>query len=297
LKLVPAGGEKEWAFEALPKPPGFDPDDEANRRLLSLEGVWIGIVPASLSPQVLTDPDDACTPIVTRLVLDGVFDRVEIRHSTLDPGGEQARLEPLECTPIPLVILEIRGQVEELMVERAILGPIHETTSEADPCSIGKITLCDSIVQSLVAAEPALRTRIGEVHLERTTVFGDVVVNRLYASEALIQGVVRVTDNQHGCFRFSAAAGGTSSRLPPQFESHIFADGVPNHFFVSRRFGDAGYAQLSETAAEVVVRGAENGSEMGAFSGLLNPVKLDDLRAKVAEFMPFGLIAQYIRET
>ena len=204
---------------------------------------------------------------------------------------------PLECTPIPLVILEIRGQVEELVVESAILGPIHETTSEADPCSIGRITICDSVVQSLVAAEPALRTRIGEVHLERTTVFGDVVVNRLYASEALIQGVVRVTDNQHGCFRFSAAAGGASSRFPPQFESHVFGGGVPNHFFVSRRFGDAGYARLSQTAAEVVVRGAENGSEMGAFSGLLGPVKLDDLRAKVAEFMPFGLIAQYLRET
>lgn len=297
LKLVPAGGGAEWTFSALPKPPGFDPEDEANRRLLSMEGLWIGIVPSSLTPQVLTTPGEACAPVVSRLVLDGVFDRVEIRHSTLDPGGEQARLEPLECLPIPFVVLEIRGQVEELLIESAILGPVHESTSETDPCSIGTITIRDSIVQSLVADEPALATRIGEVHLERSTVFGDVVVNRLYASEALVQGVVRVTDNQRGCFRFSAASGGASSRLPPQFESHVFADGIPNHFFVSRRFGDAGYAQLSETAAEVVVRGAENGSEMGAFSSLFGPIKLDDLRAKVAEFMPFGLIAQFLRET
>ncbi len=106
-----------------------------------------------------------------------------------------------------------------------------------------------------------------------------------------------MTDNQHGCFRFSAAADHPDKRLPPRFESHLFAGGIPNHFFVSRRFGDPGYAQLSETAPEEIVRGAENRSEMGVFSNLFNPIKLDDLEAKVNEFMPFGLIAQYIHET
>jgi hypothetical protein len=85
--------------------------------------------------------------------------------------------------------------------------------------------------------------------------------------------------------------------LPPQFESHFFAPAIPNHFFTSRRFGDPGYAQLSETAPESILRGAENRSEIGAFSRLLSPIKLDDLKAKVNEFMPFGLIAQYINET
>ena len=53
----------------------------------------------------------------TRLILDGIFDRVEIRHSTLDPGGEQARVDPLLCTSIPVVELEIRGQIEELIID------------------------------------------------------------------------------------------------------------------------------------------------------------------------------------
>ena len=152
-------------------------------------------------------------------------------------------------------------------------------------------------MRGIRAGENAITTRIGEVHLERVTVFGDVVVNRLYATEALIQGVVRVTDNQHGCFRFSAASRHVSQRLPPQFESHLIAGGIPNRFFVSRRFGDPGFAQLSEAVPPEILRGAENGSEMGAFSGLLGPIKLDDLKAKVNEFMPFGLIAQYINET
>ena len=41
---------------------------------------------------------------------------------------------------------------------------------------------------------PRLSSRIASVGLERVTVFGDVVVDRLYATEALIQGTVRVTD-------------------------------------------------------------------------------------------------------
>jgi hypothetical protein len=85
--------------------------------------------------------------------------------------------------------------------------------------------------------------------------------------------------------------------LPQQFESHLFAPAVPNHFFASRRFGDPGYAQLSETAPVEIVRGGENRSEIGAFNRELASIKLDDLKAKVNEFMPFGLIAQYIIET
>jgi hypothetical protein len=86
-------------------------------------------------------------------------------------------------------------------------------------------------------------------------------------------------------------------RLPKRYESPLFAPGLPNHFFTSRRFGDAGFAQLSATAPDTIARGAENRGEMGAFNLLLNPVKRDDLETKVLEFMPFGLIPQFIFET
>lgn len=297
LQLRPAEGGDSWTFTALDKPPGFDPEDESSRRLMSLEGLWIGITPTTLDAQVLVDPDDVCSPVETLLVLDGVFDRVEIRHCTLDPGGERARVDPLECTPIPFVTIEVRGQVEELVIESCITGPIREATGDTDPCSVARIVLCDSIVQSPDPSQPAIVTRTGAVHLDRVTVFGDVVVNRLFASEALVQGLVRVTDNQHGCFRFSATDDRPDRRLPPQFESHLVPRGIPNHFFVSRRFGDPGYGQLSLTAPETIVRGAESTSEIGAFSSLFNPIKANDLRIKVNEYMPFGFIAQYVYET
>ena len=294
INRVVTGGT-EWVFQSEPKaavPPG-QPEPPTNFRSLILEGLWIGIEEQASGP-ISGD----CSPIPASLVLEGVFDRVVISHCTLDPGGEKARIAPNQCEAIPFVQLVVRGDIEELIIESSIVGPIVEDKVTGDPGAIQKLIINDSIVQSIDADTlPAITTELGTVEMQRVTVFGDVNLNRLIASEALIQGVVKVTDNQHGCFRFSATNDDPDKRLPPQFESHLFKPAVPNHFFVSRRFGDPGYAQLSETAPQEVVRGAENRSEIGAFSSLLNPIKLDDLRAKVNEFMPFGLIAQFINET
>jgi hypothetical protein len=292
VKRVVAGGT-EWVLEAEQKPSPPDPDLEKNLRNLTLDGLWIGIEEEGAAPSA-----GSCAPEPASLILQGVFDRVVIRHSTLDPGGEKARIDPNQCQSIPFVQIVVRGDIEELVIESSIVGPIVEDEVTGDPGSIQKLIIRDSIIHSIDPDNlPAIATDLGRVEIERATVFGDVRVNRLEASEALIQGVVKVTDNQHGCFRFSAANDHAEKRLPPQFESHLFKPAVPNHFFVSRRFGDAGYAQLSDTAPSEVVRGAENRAEIGAFSGLLNSIKLDDLNAKVNEFMPFGLIAQFINET
>ena len=291
VSLVPGGNAREWIFEAAAK---VNADDV---RCLTLDGLWIGVNPDGIPDEVLADPADACTPVEAVLAIEGDFDRVVIRHCTLDPGGERARLVANTCTPIASVVLEIRGQVRELVIESSIVGAIREVTSDTDPCSVGKIIIRDSIVQSLLPATAAIATRVGEVQLDRVSVFGDVAVNRLDASEAIIQGLVRVLDNQHGCFRFSATDERPARRLPRQFESRLFAPAIPNHFFTSKRFGDPAFAQLSRTAPQTIATGAEHGSEMGAFSGLLNPIKRRDLERKVIEFMPFGLIPQFIFET
>ncbi len=230
-------------------------------------------------------------------MIEGEFDRVLIRHCTLDPGGTRAESDPGTCLTIPAVTLEIRGQVRELIIESSILGPVREATSTTDPCSAGQIVIRDSIVQRIVGNDPAVESRVADVILERVTVFGDVRVNRLEATEALIQGTVIVLDNQHGCFRFSAAHDTPEKRMPRRFESHLFEPRIPNHYFTSRTFGDPGYAQLSQTAPDSIVRGAENRGEIGAFNHLLSPIKRDDLERKVLEFMPFGLIPQFIPET
>jgi hypothetical protein len=77
----------------------------------------------------------------------------------------------------------------------------------------------------------------------------------------------------------------------------VLAPAIPNHVFVARRFGDPGYAQLGPTAPEDIRRGGENRSEIGVFNRRLLPIRRADLEGKVAEYLPFGLIAQFIRET
>ena len=60
--------------------------------------------------------------------------------------------------------------------------------------------------------------------------------------------------------------------------------------------------QAFETAThagerDALRRGAENGSELGAWSASLNPIKEDSLARKVEEYLPFGLAPMFIRET
>jgi hypothetical protein len=227
--------------------------------VLTLEGLWIGASGAH------------------RIVLQGDYERVIVRHCTLDPGGESATGAAIN--PVPLVI---EGNVEELVVENSITASI----ATAGAGLLDRLTAHDSVLHSLLL--PA-----GYADLARVTVFGGADLNRLDATEVLITGLADVTNTQAGCFRFSAAAEG--SRVPHPYESHFFTDN--NHFFTSRRFGQPGYSQLSETAPLFLLRGAENGSEIGAWSGLINPIKADSLRAKVDEFAPFGRIPIYINET
>ena len=229
---------------------------------LTIEGVWIG------------------TSAPFSLVLAGNYKTVTIRHSTLDPGGVNALANPI--APLPI---EITGNVETLVIDHAITAPISLNGG-----SVKTLEISDSIVQSINPATPAIDLPLSKLDIRRSTVFGAVNGDRLYASEALFTGIVDIADTQDGCFRFSGAP--TGSRVPHPYESHFFEDA--EHNFTSRRFGQAGYAQLSQSAPTGLLTGAENGSEIGAFSSLIGPIRLAGLRAKVDEFMPFGLIPVFL---
>jgi hypothetical protein len=139
--------------------------------------------------------------------------------------------------------------------------------------------------------------------LRRVTVLGELDVEELDASAALITGFADVTNTQKGCFRFSAVLrrrdpfnpASPHSRVPHPYESHWLDDA--SALFTSTRFGDPAFCQLSEAAGLPLSRGAENGSEIGAFSSLLNPIKRDSLQMKIREFAPFGLLPFFVYET
>lgn len=248
---------------------------------LLIDGLWIGATGAARAVE-----------------LRGDYETVTLRHVTLDPGGRNTQNQPL-----PPVTLRLVGNVERLVIENSILGPIRLGAGG----TVGRIEISDSIVDGRnVAGQQAIVADNGQVSLARVTVFGGLDLEWLYATEALITGFADVTNTQAGCFRFSAVSerrdplqpvgpGNPHSRVPRPYESHFLPR--TTGFFTSTVFGQPGYAQLSEAAPDTLRRGAETGSAIGAFSRLLDPIKTDSLRAKVDEFAPFGVLPFTIFET
>ena len=252
---------------------------------LVLDGLWLGA--SSVDNEVI-------------LRGDGDYETVTIRHCTLDPGGSRT----IAGDPVWPVRLVIEGKIETLRIEHSIVSQI----SLRDNGFIEHLEIVDSIVD--VAAHMdiwpgegplqtlALNLPSTEVHLQRVTVLGAVDVNRLWATDTIIIGIVDVTDTQNGCFRFSAAP--LASRLPKAYEAFFLDSSVFNHIeglFTSQQFAHHGYAQLSQAAPQQISQGAENGSEMGAFCSELAAIKQANLETKINEYMPFGLIPLFIFET
>lgn len=320
-----------------------------NSRLI-LDGLWIGAAPPDKGEKEYN------------IILTGNYEKVFIRHCTLDPGEETA--VDANGKKIHAVSLVINGYVEQLVIDASITGPIQigkngllerliirdsilqaqgETPAidfvtalsssrsafKLTPANLGylekagvpaiTLTNLESIknrvftvkskfvekVKNLIGAAPmktyksallkysSLALNTLGLELNRVTVLGQLKAHRLWASDSLITGRVEVTDTQDGCFRFSAAP--VDSRLPRAYESYMFTGHA--HYFTSRSFAEPGYGQLSETVPVEIERGAENGAEMGAFNKLLNPVKLDSLKAKAEEYMPFGRVPIFIKKT
>ena len=98
-------------------------------------------------------------------------------------------------------------------------------------------------------------------------------------------------------FRFSAAAAADDARLPRAIPVATIGGRCANHWFVARRFGNAGYAQLSGTCPDSIRRGGENGAEMGVFNRVIDAIRRDDVRIKLDEYAPISVIADLVIET
>jgi hypothetical protein len=227
------------------------------------------------------------------IVLTGNYEEVVVTHCTLDPGGagitttfeQNARGEDLKPTR-----LVIQGHVKRLVVTSSILGGI---VTAADGV-VEHLDMQDSIVQSVERAQQAVSLSQGEALVNRCTILGRARFHQLYASEVILYGAILVDNQQDGCLRFSAWVVGEPdpdplvSTVPRPYESVALDAATP--LFASTRFGDPHYAQLSQSAPQEIRGGASDGSEMGAFASLKNPIKERSLLIKYHEFMPFGLV-------
>jgi hypothetical protein len=225
-------------------------------------------------------------------------------------------LAPIVGTPsIVSSASVIASKTNRFLFEAAfsIIGALHLP-------EIGRgITLFDSIIDG--AGRPAITGPAGTsappLHVERSTIFGETSVRSLpMGSETIFSERLNVERRQEGCARFSFIPAGSKTPRPyrcqPDLEIRtrleaaeakkgsaltvserkaIVDDVVPflDPVFASQRYGDPAYAQLRLRTPLQILRGAEDGSEMGAFCHLKQPQRENNLRIRLGEYLPFGL--------
>jgi hypothetical protein len=156
--------------------------------------------------------------------------------------------------------------------------------------------------------------------LERVTVLGPAYVKEIVlGSEVIFTEVAIAVRRQEGCLRFSyappesqtprrfrcqpetaiaaaveqAQRAAPSGILPPGAKQAISAAilGRLKPSFTSQRYGEPGYGQLGRACPVEIATGAEDGSEMGAFSFLKQPQRVANLESNLEEYLRLGLEA------
>lgn len=248
--------------------------------------------------------------------LDGEMAGAVIRHATLVPGwAMHCDCEPTRPTE-PSV--EVNGDVGCLTIDHAITGAIEVNRDQvrSDPVAI-------RIRDSIVDATSTERTAIigpgslcahANLTVARSTIFGQIQVLAIEQAEnSILMGSIRACRRQRGCLRFCYVTPG--SRTPRRYgcQPDLVDAAVVDLFtrgeitpaerdvlrdrerlrvepqFNSTRYGDPTYAQLADTCALEISRGAEDQSEMGAFHDRYQPQRAANLRARLAEFAPAGV--------
>jgi hypothetical protein len=243
-------------------------------------------------------------------VLVGDLGALELAHCTVVPPSGRITVKASAATENDNARLNLR-------LIRAISGAlvVPETSRE--------VRIVDSIVDA--GAGYALSGKAdGSEHaaparIERSTLRGQVRTKTLeLASESLFTDRVRATRLQAGCTRYCYLPQG--SEVPHRFrcqpetallqrarelseEPSLASDADLSGderdrivarmrpMFTSLDYGDAGYMQLASACAAELRTGAENGSEMGAFSHLMQPQREANIRVSLGEYLRFGLEA------
>lgn len=217
--------------------------------------------------------------------------RLHIAHSTLVPSSGGIKIEGDSSV--------------ELTIDRSICGRIEVAGKSSS------LIVNESIIDADGAEKyPAIDAEEIAARMDRCTILGRSKLRRLEASNSIFTDEVTARLRQEGCVRFSYIT--HDSHSPRRFhcqpdmalaaakedygealnEEEIMA--VKNRLdpaFTSVHYGDPGYVQLSRSSAQEILKGAEDGSEMGIYGILQQPQREANLRMALEEYLRFGLEA------
>lgn len=232
-----------------------------------------------------------------------------ITGGALKVSGEVRRLRLVHCTLVPGIRLKPDGDPErgsesslrvggggmEVEIDRCILGGVRTGPG-------GAVRITDSVVDATDTnntAYSAANGPGGRLSIENSTVIGRVNTDLLeLASNTIFLGRVTARRKQEGCVRFSFLP--LDSEVPRKHRCHPQSASEARRIrpqFTSLRYGDPGYCQLGRRCAAEIRRGADDESEMGAFHDLFAPQREANLRARLDEYLRFGLEAGVLYAT
>jgi hypothetical protein len=130
-------------------------------------------------------------------------------------------------------------------------------------------------------------TVIGKVHATELTLVSNCIFwSKLTTGDAWAAPLI-ADRRQAGCVRFSFLPVGAIT--PRQFKCVEQSLAGAQPIFFSLRYGAPGYAKLLTATSDAIRRGASNGGEMGAFHFVQAPLREDDLRIRMQEYLPVGM--------
>lgn len=237
------------------------------------------IVKPALAPQALRVQNST----ISALTLDGLT----FSGGALQIGGTVAALALRYCSLQPTTAtLQINQAARcNIAMSACISGAVVVVAPS------GRFAAEDSVLQHALAtvelptAASALQFANGEIALDRCTAFGSVTANAGRVSNSLCYGQLSLTSGY--CVRFS--------RIPSDYIAAAFRCTSATPIFVSTVWGDAGYMVLHHNSASALLRGGEEGGEIGAFYGFGLPWRSQNIGLRLAESIPAGLTPIQVR--
>jgi len=224
----------------------------------------------------------------TQIKVTGKLGHLYLRHCTLLPGLKTDPGGTATLGDLPAIIVDEGNTVIE--ITDCIIGPLYVGPDV-------RVRLRNSIVDSgresaVALAHTSGSDAGGRWRIENSTIHGVVAagVMELASNTIFVGDQVRVQRHQEGCVRFCWLPG--TADAPRRYRC-LPNDDAPDvrPVFTSTRYGDAAYFQLSQNCSEEIRRGADDGSEIGVFHDLFQPQREDYLRARLKEYLRFGLDA------
>jgi hypothetical protein len=227
------------------------------------------------------------------LKVTGPVSKLLLQHCTLVPGLRLRSDGSVQFGNLPSIIIESDKASVEVNhcisggIEAAPLSQFTISNSIIDACSIDGTAYSGQPMAAGYRIVPG-----GSLNVKNCTIIGKVHSSVIEASNSIFFSVVDVENRQKGCIRFSYLP--WTSNVPRRYrcqpkDEASSAEVMPQ--FTSTIYGRADYCQLSVSSSELIKRGSDDGSEMGAFHDLFLPEREANLRLRLREYLRFGLEA------